>query len=233
MHGSCVDINEVCGGRNKTGIFEMNNFKQGGTFQEMHVFPHYKDWYRDFYFSCAYYFALANGCDSPYLFPKFAREANKCDSDGVNDSSGVSSLWKKTMSFVCEFLEKNPMLWKKLVDAGYLPFVPGLETPELTKDICMHSPRKFGVYEMGKTCTALYIIFRAGWKIENAHTIFDYLIRAAHYDVKAAKACAGWTIEHGSQIWGGYNNELSDIPKNDLDKFETFSQKLFRFQEKR
>ena len=223
MHGKCVDINEIGGGRNSTGLFEMNNFKQGGTFQEMHVFPHVSDWYRDFYFSSAYFFATSKECVTTYMFPTFAREALKSDCDGINDSAGVSGLWKRTMSYVCNFLDENPDLWKKLVESKHLPFAPGL-----TKDICSHSPRKFCVNEMGKTCTALYIIFRAGWKIENAHTIFDYLIRASHYDVRAAKACAGWTVQDGSQIWGGYNNKLSDLDSAYHKRFDDFSQYLFR-----
>ena len=54
--------------------------------------------------------------------------------------------------------------------------------PEITKNICSHSPKKWIVDEMAKVLGPIYIIFRAGWEVKTAHTMFEYVRRAAYHD---------------------------------------------------
>lgn len=75
--------------------------------------------------------------------------------------------------------------------------------------------------------TAMFIIFRAGWKIDNAHMLFDYLTCNGIYDIKAGKVCAGWTTKLDGEIFGGYNNMISDLDRGDHKLFRQFTERLF------
>lgn len=207
--------------KNVTGIFEVNNFKQAGTSQEMHVFPHISGWYRDFYFAMAYSFALQNE-KSNFLFPRFHQEASKTTKEGDNDSTGVSNVWKRQLDLVTNHVEEAYLIFKELVEKELLK-----DDPRFTVGLCSHSPKKYAIRTMAMDLTALFIIFRAGWKIDNAHTLFDYLTRNGIYDIKAGKVCAGWTAKLDGEIFGGYNNIVSDLDREDHELFRSFTQHLF------
>lgn len=139
--------------KNVTGIFEVNNFKQAGTFQEMHVFPHISGWYRDFYFAMAYSFAMREE-KSKHLFPRFNQEASKTTKDGDNNSTGVSQLWKRELEKVIAHLGDTIEIFKKLVEKELLK-----DDPEFTEGICSHSPKKYAIraYGHGADCHVHYL----------------------------------------------------------------------------
>ena len=84
---------------------------------------------------------------------------------------------------------------------------------------------------MGRSLNAIYVIFRAGWTIENAHTLFDYLIRDVHHDIQAAKACAGWSTKYHDEVWGGYSNQMGDLDASDQELFDRFTTNIFACHE--
>lgn len=186
----------------------------------MHVFPHATDWERDFYFSGAYFMALSTD-GSDYMFPTYAMEANKMDKTNRNNSTGVSALWKRQLLAIFDVSVRAKAVFELLVQTELLQ-----ENYSFTPGLCSHSAKKYSVRTMGQHLTAIYIIFRAGWKVENAHTLFDYLTRSTHHDIKAAKTCAGWTTPWHDEIWGGYSNCIDDLESHAL--FDEFTRMLFR-----
>ena len=100
---------------------------------------------------------------------------------------------------------------------------------ELTHGLCSHSGKTYSIREMGRYLSPIYIIFRAGWEMRNAHTMFDYLVKDVHHDITAAKLCAGSTIKWFDEIWGVYNSSIADL-KVELDQFDSFCCHLFKNQ---
>lgn len=137
-----------------------------------------------------------------YIFPNFAKEANKENVHGRKKTSGISSLWGTSY-------EKLIKYWDAL--AEHLPTDPAGEIIlKPSRNLCSHSGKKFAVRTMG-SCSPVVIIFRAGWEMRNAHTLFDYLIRDQQHDVEAAKVLAGWTNTYSGGIWGGIPPHPDDL----------------------
>jgi len=107
------------------------------------------------------------------MFPRYSHEANKMNGDGLNTSSGVSKLWKNDMEKVYTHVESAKGLLAVILGtaATVVAFTAGL---------CSHSAKKYATTAMTRTLSAIYVIFRAGWSVQNAHTIFDYLVKDAH-----------------------------------------------------
>ena len=97
----------------------------------------------------------------------------------------------------------------------------------IKKEMCSHTGKKYSVNVMSRLLSPLLCIFRAGWDLKNANTIFDYLVKEAVNDIEAAKACAGWTAEFQGKIFGGFTNRLSDLPPSDRQSFINFCRQLF------
>ena len=95
-----------------------------------------------------------------------------------------------------------------------------------TEGLCSHSGKKFAVRLMGRFLNPLYVIFRAGWEVRNANTIFDYMTREVHHDIEAAKVSAGWKTKLDEQIYGGYPNDKEDLSIA-KEKFDAFCTCLF------
>jgi hypothetical protein len=65
-----------------------------------------------------------------------------------------------------------------------------------------HSGKKKGLNDMGSSSLkTLPIIFRAGWEMRNAHTLFDYIVKQLKHDIDAAKVCAGWRMPYKSRFF--------------------------------
>jgi len=87
---------EITGGgnvKNKVGLFNVNNYKQG-TMQTMHVFPHIELWQLDFYFSLAVFWAISDGgtSEDDYAYPTFGENARKENEDNKKKSRSPLEL---------------------------------------------------------------------------------------------------------------------------------------------
>ena len=209
---------------NRVALFTVNNYKQS-THQFMHVFPHISLWHLDYYFAMAVFWATSDAT-SDFLFPTFGQLSQKTNKEGKKDTSGIVKHFTNCLNKCVEYF--NTYIRKDTPTEDLFAELPN----DLTENLCSHSPTKHAVNLMGREVTPVYVIFRAGWAVRNAHTIFDYLIKDFVHDVKASKVCAGWTSKWFDDIWGGYTNRLTDL-KTERGKFRPFCQALFKYQHDR
>ena len=188
--------------------------------QKMHVFPHRQLWQLDYYFCLAVFWALSDGT-SDFVYPTFGEQAMK-EKNEKKDSSGIVKHFTGCLNTCISFFEKCKGTMYEETDTLDLP-------EELTDGLCSHSGKKYAVREMGRALSPVYIIFRAGWAVRNAHTLFDYLVKDVVHDIKAAKICAGWNTKWFDEIWGGFNNTVEDLTC-ETEKFLPFCQNLFTYQ---
>ena len=243
-HGTVSDCPDSSGKEsNVVGVFTVNNYKQLSQAQHLHVYPQATHWELCFYFSGAVFYALSEDTGD-YIFPRFSNEARRvCKSDGRNDSSGVSKLWRQNFSAVMiqiqklrEVIDKNLNHLSSTSDPqSHLSTQSLLQflEQEVTPGLCSHSGKKYAVSEMGRNLNPIYLIFRAGWEVRNVHTMFDYLTKDEHHDIKAAKTCAGWRLKlNDDNISAGLSNTINDLGSepNTIMVFNRFLSALFRNQ---
>lgn len=196
----------------------VNNYKQG-TMQTMHVFPHASLWHLDYYFSHAVFFACSDH-SGEYVYPTFGEQAAKESSQtNKKDSSRIVKHFTDCLSCCVKWFKENRDRMRTRFN-------------DLTHGICSHSSKKYAVREMGRELNPIYVIFRAGWAVRNAHTLFDYLVKDVVHDIKAAKICAGWTAHWFGGIWGGCTNSVDDLTVEE-EKFMPFCHCLFQYQKDR
>ena len=207
----------------------VNIWKQSSS-QDCHICPHVDCWQLDWYFSNAVLLAVAGVTNqSDYVCPTYGARADKEDKRKKKNSSGVSSLWTEKFKVIVEYFDKI----RQVQDAD----AAGLNTSNIDASqllgggsfgkITSHAGKQYAVQNMGASPLKIFqIIFRAGWEVRNAHTLFDYLQRESVHDLEAAKACAGWRTKLFDQIYGGYTNSLEDLTEC-VEKFELFCAVLF------
>lgn len=187
-----------------------NRYKTS-TEQDLHVFPHIKTMHLDYYFSYAYILVVTDTTESEYVFKTFSREALKENDEGKKKNI-VSAKWKELYSHILLY---------------YHDFLDGQDELTVNNKLGAHSGKKKGLNDMGSSSLkTLPIIFRAGWEMRNAHTLFDYIVKQLKHDIDAAKVCAGWRMPYGDGIFGGYPCNIDDL-KRERDKFEEFCNILF------
>ena len=222
---STISIPGAAEEQNEVALFTVNNYKQS-THQFMHVFPHISLWHLDYYFAMSVFLATSDAT-SDFLFPTFGELSQKSNKEGKKDTSGI------VKHFTHDCLNKCVAYFnEKIRNEGPSEDLFAELPDSLTDNLCSHSPKKLAVNLMGRELTPVYVIFRAGWAVRNAHTLFDYLIKDVVHDIKAAKVCAGWTSKWYDDIWGGFTNKLTDL-KTDRDKFIPFCKALFKYQHDR
>jgi hypothetical protein len=191
----------------------VNIWKQTSS-QECHICPHVDCWQLDWYFSNAVLLAVAGVTNhTDYVCPTYGARADKEDKRQKKNSSGVSSLWTEKFKLIVQYFNE--------IDAAQL--LGGGSFGKITS----HAGKQYAVQNMGASPLKMFqIVFRAGWEVRNAHTLFDYLQRESVHDLEAAKACAGWRTKLFDQIHGGYTNRLEDLTEC-MEKFEPFCSLLF------
>lgn len=219
-HGKCVDCPDDGDDANVAAKYTVANFKQGGMAQDLHIFPHATSWELDHFFSNSYHMALSD-IKSEYVFPRTAEQANKINKHGKNDSTGVTKWWVQKFQSICTFKNGTRENGPNFCERDH----------KFTDGFCSHSGKKYMITEMSRYLNPIYLIFRAGWTVKNAHTLFDYIVKNGHHDVQAAKICAGWTSRWNNEVWGGYTNRLSDLSPGTQDQFELFTKELFCCQQ--
>eukprot|EP00980_Cylindrotheca_fusiformis_P020453 scaffold7504_cov97-Cylindrotheca_fusiformis.AAC.6 len=214
---------------NLASVF-VNIWKQT-TSQVCLICPHIDSWQLDWYFSGAVLLAMSQG-ESPYVFPTYGERANREDNRSKRNSSGVSSLWTEKFKALGRY-QSELRRDKAARSAANPDEEQDLQTLGLTADssfsnITSHAGKQYAVQLMGQSLTKLIqIIYRAGWDVQNSHSLFDYLQRETLHDLEAAKACAGWNTKLYDKIYGGYTNKLEDLTES-ADKFDVFCTILFR-----
>lgn len=216
-----LDIPVGGGETNTVAYFSVNNHKQS-SHQFMHLFPHISLWQLDYYFAMSVFWACSD-CTSDFLFPTFGDKSQKSNDDGKKDSSGIVKHFTACLNHCVELF--NAVMGTDAPSEDLFAELP----EKITEHICSHSGKKYSVNLMGRELNPVYIIFRAGWAVRNAHTLFDYLIKDVVHDIKAAKVCAGWTSKWYDEIWGGFTNKLTDL-KTEREKFIPFCKILFQYQ---
>jgi hypothetical protein len=198
----------------------VNIWKQTSS-QECHICPHIDAWQLDWYFSNAVLLAMIGGTnDTDYVCPTYGAKANKEDNRQKKNSSGVSSLWTDTFKLVVQYFEE---IQKGEAGDASDKLLGGRSFGKITS----HAGKQYAVQVMGRALKVVQIIFRAGWDVRNAHTLFDYLQRETVHDLEAAKACAGWQTKMlEDRIQGGYTNKLEDLTECG-EKFVAFCNVLF------
>ena len=218
MNISTVLISGFANTNNCVAHLFVNNYKQG-TDQKMHIFPHFDLWQLDYYFSHAVFFAVSDHT-SEFVYPTFG-EYGKNERNNKKDTSKIVKHFTHCLALCLKWFDNN----KHLMEDQHLDM-----PSKLTNGICSHSGKKYAVRQMGRELNPVYVIFRAGWAVRNAHTIFDYLVKDVVHDVKAAKICAGWTtIGSSGDVWGGQNCSIDDLTV-DRHLFVPFCKALFVYQ---
>ena len=163
----------------------LNNWKQSSS-QTCHICPHIDSWQLDWYFSNAVLLGMIGPDteDCGFVFPAYGKRAIKEDSRNKINSSGVSSLWTDKYKEMVEHFETVSDKIASLSDDLRCKTVALTHT---FQTISSHAGKKYAVQAMGSTLKVVQIIFRAGWDVRNAHTLFDYLQREAVHDLEAAK----------------------------------------------
>jgi hypothetical protein len=205
----------------------VNIWKQTSS-QECHICPHVDCWQLDWYFSNAVLLAVAGVANhTNYVCPTYGARADKEDSRQKKNSSGVSSLWTEKFKVIVKYFHE--------IREGQGADASGLRDHDATEllgggsfgKITSHAGKQYAVQNMSASPLQIFqIIFRAGWEVRNAHTLFDYLQRESVHDLEAAKACAGWRTKLFDRIYGGYTNRLEDLTEC-VEKFEPFCAVLF------
>jgi hypothetical protein len=172
--------------------------------------------------------------ETDYVCPAYGARANREDNRQKKNSSGVSSLWTEKFKAIVEYFAK---IQGEAGDAaeGEAGDASDLQHPDAAKllaggsfgKITSHAGKQYAVQNMGASPLKIFeIIFRAGWEVQNMHTLFDYLKRESVHDLEAAKACAGWRTKLFDRIYGGYTNRVEDLTAS-REKFEEFCSVLF------
>jgi hypothetical protein len=204
----------------------VNIWKQTSS-QECHICPHVDCWQLDWYFSNAVLLAMTGASnETDYVCPTYGARANKEDNRQKKKSSGVSSLWTEKFKAIVEYFAE---IQGEAGDASDLQHhdAAGLLAGGSFVKITSHAGKQYAVQNMGSSpLKVVQIIFRAGWEVRNAHTLFDYLQRESVHDLEAAKACAGWRTKLFDRIYGGYTNRSEDLTASG-EKFEEFCSVLF------
>jgi len=217
IHISTTLITGAQNFKNRIAHLTVNNYKQS-SMQTMHIFPHIELWQLDYYFSHAVFFSCSNHT-SDDVYPTFGDYATQESATSNNkDSSKIVKHFTRCLTECVKWFNGNK---------GKME---GMDVPHsLTRGICSHSGKKYAVREMGRELNPVYVIFRAGWAVRNAHTLFDYLVKDVLHDVKAAKIVAGWTTNWHGDIWGGRNPSVQDLTV-EREKFVPFCEALFIYQ---
>lgn len=171
------------------------------------IFCHRDSFLLDWYFAFAYSFVMRHnnekdGKDS--LFPGFYTEALKDSKSRQQNSSKVSSHASKLWSTIFKNVYS---LSSELEDsATEILRNRGLPTVTPTKDLSSHCGKKAAVNSANENAflKTTWVCFRAGWKMNMVHTIFDYLSPNPMNDRQVGRHLSGWrTVDATGSIGGG------------------------------
>ncbi|CAB9503235.1 expressed unknown protein [Seminavis robusta] len=185
---SCVEVNESV---YQYRVLQLDIQRDKcGPFQSLPIYPHRDGVFEDFYFSLIYQVVLV-GCDSPYIFPMFSREALKTTS-GKSDSK-VSSLWSNLFDDLRNTFEEL--------------------SDRINEKLSSHCQRKGSNQVMAESPSVSGIaqIFRTGWELRGCDTLFEYICGSFVMSQHAGKTISRWTAKIGDLIVGGQPPMFDDI----------------------
>lgn len=161
-----------------------------------------------------------------FLFPTYGPIALK-EKDGKVDSK-VSDTWSAAFETILSLHGQ----YENLVDSsdGDEDFLVMAATSvgSINSRLGSHHGKKGANVAMsGSTGAAgLPQIFRSGWEVRAAHSLFDYIFGTCKMDTESGKVLAGWRANYGGQTFGGYPPEAKDIA-DERDKLLLFVKHLF------
>jgi hypothetical protein len=155
---------------------------------------------------------------SPWIFKNYG-PATQRKSKNDKIESRVSEMWcdsYKTIVDVCQ------QYGDKDSDYEHLSAI----NPALGA----HNAKKRAHMDMADSAATAGLpqIFRTGWDVKMAHTLFDYIVGTKKMDTQAGKKMAGWCVQYSPNeiIFGGYPPEPRDLTTQP-EKFNTFVNILF------
>jgi hypothetical protein len=103
----------------------------------------------------------------------------------------------------------------------------GFLVPRINPSLTSHHGKKGANQEMAESDVGGFAqIFRAGWEVKTAHSVFDYIMGTVNLMKSAGKSLAGWSFKYCGTIIGGYPPVLEDIV-TEVEKVEAFFNLLF------
>jgi hypothetical protein len=172
------------------------------------IFCHRDNFLLDWYFAFAYSFVMRHNNEkegNDCLFPGFYTEARKDSQSRQQNSSKVSSHASKSWSSIFQTVYS---LSGELEDsATEILRKRGLPTVTPTKDLSSHCGKKAAVNSANENAflKTTWVCFRAGWKMNMVHTIFDYLTPNPMNDRQVGRHLSGWrTVDATGGIGGGH-----------------------------
>jgi len=145
-----------------------------------------------------------------FVFPTFGPVSMREGHDEQVESR-ASELWTKAFDSLLELYDS----YGDLLDQ------------RLNSKLGSHHAKKGANVAMSDTAAAGFPqIFRTGWEVRTAHSVFDYIFGTLAMDTKAAKSSAKWFNNALGYIFGGYPPNPTDLLRQ-REKFHPFVQHLF------
>ena len=176
--------------------------------QNLDVFPHRDSYLHDIYFSWGYYLIMSDD-QSDFLYPTFAKYAAKVNPSNEQTKSQVSTLWDRCFQTLLKLCEEY-------------------DDVHINKILTSHHGKKGSAQWLAENHTnPLGTIFRAGWELRTAHSIFDYVLGKQMLVSECGKTLAGWTNTFGNKVTGGIPPTTEIIAEK--VKIDLFMSVLFRY----
>jgi len=184
----------------------LKRFKNG-ELQELPLFPHRDSLFQDPYFSLLYH-VLMNNVSGTFVCPTYA-DATLQGKKEVNESQ-ASQYWSSDYSSL-----------KNIANVPHF---------ELNAKLTSHHGKKGSNQKMAESSAVSGIpqIYRSGHKVNNVHTVFDYVYGSEVMLRDGGKVLSNWNCKSSDYIEGGIPPNLSFITKCP-DLLGTFIQYLFAF----
>lgn len=175
-------------------------------------------WMQCQYFALAYLLIMVvNATD--FLFPTFGPLSVAVNDDDKVDSR-VSKLWRDTFRVILQVYENYRDLFDDEADFD-------AAIGAMNSKLGSHHAKKGANVKMSDSPAAGFAqIFRTGWLVAAAHSVFDYIYGTYKMDTVSGKAIAGWVQELCGHVYGGYMPDKSKLVHH-TELFPNFVECLF------
>ena len=150
-----------------------------------------------------------------YVFPDLLHLAHY-DDDGDIATKSVSEVYKKFIKMYTKIAAKYAVVLDQEFDTSLFENFDG--------HAGSHGCKKYSVKVLDDSplIQPTWTVFRAGWVMRNAHTVFDYLFGNSLSDQRCARVLSGWSVpDHSGQVGGAVSPTL-DSCSGDIIKFYIF-----------
>lgn len=133
------------------------------------------------WFALGYLLMLVPNTDGTYIFPTYGPATSVSAGNNRVDSK-VSDMWRDMFNVL---LEMSDTYLDDEDSSGTLK--------RINEDLRSHNGKKLAQRLMSDSSAAGFAqVYRGGWLVNHAHTVFDYIVGTALMDTRCAKTLAGW-----------------------------------------